>query len=430
MRCKLYYGGNMKRFLVAIVAGAILLSSASAQILKKRSVQNILYTGLGLPYENDGDDGHDHFNWTGLLDTIQVRLDWEWFTMDGGLTWGIPKMDWDGSGISFLNTDATQFAFMGEKRTGYDHYINFIVRPFKNFEAGVGTHLDWSVGPYPQTEGLPWMPLAHVVQGDLSGGNPSSIFNNEGKPSKTDKVAGKMDYAYKWADTAIAARYTLGFNKENKHYVQFGVAIPNGTTSSHFRINGAVELKPIDLLTVAVTYNHADKDSNGGKLYAGVKLDFSQYFKIDAWFGLNGIGIEKKNDVGGNKMWGTGGAIFVKFGKLPLWIKPEVGFSDYLYSDYTAAVYTGARINWDITNALHLGAWTSVAWGAENETYEQFYDDYNGGFIWNIRPDFTFDITEHHSISAVFEYESTRTPMNDHYNRFCFGFYWKYNRAF
>ena len=411
----------MKKFLIAIVASAILLTSASSQILKKRSVQNTLYTGFGLPYEHDGNDGHDDFNWVGILDTIQVRLDWEWFTMDGGLTWGIPEMNWQGSGISFKNTNTTQFAFMGENRNGYDHYVNFIVRPFKNFEAGIGTNLNWSVGAYPQTEGFPWMPLAHVVQGDFTGGKPDK---------DSDKIKGKLDYAYKWADTAIAARYTIGFDKEKKHYLQLGVAIPNGTTSSHFFINAAVELKPIDLLTIAATYKHADKDNNGGNLYTGLKLDFSQYFNLNAWFGLQGIGLNKKDDTNGNKMWGTGASVYVKFGSLPLWIKPEVGYSDYLYEDYTWALYAGGRIQWDITNAMHLGAWTSCAWGAEDKNWEKLPDEPDGGFIWNIRPDFTFDISENHSISAVFEYELTRLPNNDRYNRFCFGFYWKYNKAF
>lgn len=408
----------MKKFLIAIAAGAILLSSASAQILKERSVQNTLYTGFGLPYENDDDDGHGDFNWTGILDTLQVRLDWEWFTMDGGLTWGLPRMrwggDWGDSGIVFENTKATQFGFMGEKREGYDHYVNFIVRPFKNFEAAVGTRLNWQVKPSRQSGGFPWMPLAHVCLGDLREGAP-----------RENEVVGKFNYGYTWADTAIAARYTIGFDNAKNHYLQFGVAIPDGATSDHFFINAAVELKPIDLLTVSATYKHADKENKGGNLYTGLKLDFTQNFNIEAWFGFQGIGIKKSSDEDGHKMWGTGAAVYIKFGKLPLWIKPEVGFSDYLYSHYTAALYTGGRIQWDITKALHLGAWTSFAWGAEDDRWD---DD--GGFIWNIRPDFTFDINEHHSISAVFEYETTRYPNDNRYNRFCFGFYWKYNRAF
>ena len=83
----------MKKILMAIAAGAILLASASAQILDTRSVQNTLYTGFGLPWNENKEGGHDKFNWVGILDTLQVRLDWEWFTMDGGLTWGLPMMD-------------------------------------------------------------------------------------------------------------------------------------------------------------------------------------------------------------------------------------------------------------------------------------------------------------------------------------------------
>lgn len=417
----------MKKILIAIAAGAILLTSASAQILDKRSVQNTLYTGFGLPYDPTEEGGHDKFNWVGILDTLQVRLDWEWFTMDGGLTWGLPRMNWNEKYISFANTGVTQFTFMGEQRgatdcganEGFSHYVNFVVRPFKNFEAGVGTHLNWQVGPAPQLGDFKWMPLAHVVQGDFAEGSPF--------PGSLS-IKGKFDYAYKWADRALGARYTIGFDNAKNHYLQFGVAIPSGSTSDHFSISTAMELKPIDLLTVAVAYKHTGTayGYKGGQLYTGLELDFTQNFNIQAWFGLNGIGLDKATDEFGYKMWGTGAAVYIKFGKLPLWIKPEVGVSDYIYSKYTLALYTGARIQWDITKALHLGAWTSFAWGADNDNYP----DYDGGFIFNIRPDFTFDINERHSISAVFEYESTRTPYDDRFNRFCFGFYWKFNRAF
>ena len=418
-----FQGVFMKKILIAIAAGAILLTSASAQILDKRSVQNTLYTGFGLPYDREGDGGHGDFNWVGILDTLQVRLDWEWFTMDGGLTWGLPRMNWNEKYISFENTGVTQFTFMSERRgsnncssnEGYSHYVNFVVRPFKNFEAGVGTHLNWKVGPAPQLGDFPWMPLAHVVQGDLTGGTPNVFY-----------PAGRFDYAYKWADRALGARYTIGFDNAKNHYLQFGVALPDGSNSDHFSISTAMELKPIDLLTVAVAYKHADKKNHGGQLYTGLELDFTQNFNIQAWFGLNGIGLDKANDIFGYKMWGTGAAVYIKFGKLPLWIKPEVGISDYIYEDYSMALYTGARIQWDITQKLHLGAWTSFAWGADDKTWP----DWNGGFIFNIRPDFTFDINDRHSISAVFEYESTRGGDDKRYNRFCFGFYWKFNRAF
>ena len=419
----------MKKILIAIAAGAILLASASAQILDKRSVQNTLYTGFGLPYNPGEDGGHDKFNWVGILDTLQVRLDWEWFTMDGGLTWGLPLMLWDAKEIAFTNTGTTQFTFMGEQRgsdgcgvnEGYSHYINFVVRPFKNFEAGVGTHLNWQVGPAPQLGDFPWMPLAHVVQGDFEEGAPDRYSTS---------VRGKFDYAYKWADRALGLRYTIGFDNAKNHYLQFGVALPDGSASNHFTINTAMELKPIDLLTVAVAYRHTGKKHRGGQLYTGLELDFTQNFNIQAWFGLNGIGLDKATDTYGYKMWGTGAAVYIKFGKLPLWIKPEVGISDYIYNDYSMALYTGARIQWDITKALHLGAWTSFAWGADDKRYDE-----DGGFIFNVRPDFTFDINDRHSISAVFEYESTRVPtsikeLDPRDNRFCFGFYWKFNRAF
>ena len=119
-------------------------------------------------------------------------------------------------------------------------------------------------------------------------------------------------------------------------------------------------------------------------------------------------------------------------GKLPLWIRPEAGFSKYIDSDYTNAFYVGGRVNWDITDKMHLGAWSSFAWGAEDKRWDDdpVAKDYDGGFIWNIRPDFTFDVNERHSLTASFEYESKKVANGDTRNKYVFGFFWKYKRAF
>lgn len=408
----------MKKIFVTLLLSSMVLVCANSQVLKQQSFENTVWTGLGLPYAEHGSDSRPSFRWAGIIDTVQARVDILKFTMDGMLSWGA-LMNWD-SGSAFdtfgiCNTEKKQLDFLKENSgagSPLEHdsyYLNFLAHPFEGFDAGMGTRLEWRVGPEPTTDGFAWDNLAHVVQGDLRSGAP-----------ELGDVRGFMKYANAYAQKALAARYHY------KEYFQVGVAIPSFEDTSGFTLNAGVEVSPIKLLTIAIAYG--DMLHAGGNLYTGVGLNFTDNFKIDAWFGLDGIGLERASDTAGKKMLGTGAAVFLKFGKLPFWIRPEFGFSNYLYSHYTAAFYTGGRINWDILSNMHLGAWTSFAWGAKGDTAE--WDNRSGGFIFNIRPDFTFDINEHHSISAVFEYEMKINPNDKKYDTFAFGFYWKYNRAF
>ncbi|MDE7291442.1 MAG: hypothetical protein K2N58_05290 [Treponemataceae bacterium] len=408
----------MKRIFVALLLSSMILVCANSQVLKQQSFENIVWTGLGLPSAEHGSDNRPSFRWAGIIDTVQARVDIWKFTMDGMLSWGA-LMNWDGGSafdtFGIYNTPKKQLDFLkenpgaGSPLVHDSYYLNFLAHPFEGFDAGMGTRLEWRVGPEPTTDGFAWDNLAHVVQGDLSSGAPN-----------TGDVKGFMKYANAYAQKALAARYRY------KEYFEVGIAIPSFEEANDFTLNAGVEVSPIKLLTIAIAYEnmlHA-----GGNLYTGVGLNFTKNFKIDAWFGLDGIGYERASDTAGNKMLGSGAAVFLKFGKLPFWIRPEFGFSNYLYSHYTAAFYTGGRINWDILSNMHLGAWTSFAWGARGDTAE--WDGKSGGFIFNIRPDFTFDINERHSVSAVFEYEMKVNPNDKKYDTFAFGFYWKYNRAF
>jgi hypothetical protein len=419
-------GGKMKRFalLFAVLSFAVL--PLAAQKLGSQSVQNTLWSGFGLPdVDDDGNAKDDNFTFAGITDTVQARVDVSKFTMDGMLSWSaFPNLSGSPcnsfsvrNGYDFPDRALTQFLFLGEKRETAPFYINFIVHPLDGFDAGMGTKMGWSVGPEPYTDGLPWLPLSHVVQGDLSRGAPDA-----------GDVRGFIKYGNYYADHALGARYKY------KDLFIVGAGIDSeskiGDGADGLKANVGFQIKPIDFLLLAVAYqNIFIKDGN---LYTGASIFINDNFKIDAWFGLDGIGIKESSALSYKKMWGTGAAVFIKFGKLPLWIRPEAGFSKYIDSDYTNAFYVGGRVNWDITERMHLGAWSSAAWGAEDKRWKDSSatKDYNGGFVWNIRPDFTFDVNDRHSVTASFEYEVKKVPNGDTRNKYVFGFFWKYNRAF
>ncbi len=419
----------MKKIVVAFVAAALLVSTASAQVLKKQGVQNTLWTGAGLPSGEPGDDDRAKFRWTGVIDTIQARLDYKVFTIDGMLAWGA-LTNWNGvdgnPDFVIKNTDMSSQTFLNLNNIPKNsYYLNFLAHPNEYFDAGIGTSLKWKVGPSPSVGGDPWDTPAHVRQGDLATAAPkeNTGFKN-GKPvAKT--VAGFLRYANFYAMKAIAVRYHY------KDIVEVGVAIPDGFTTDHPynpAVNFGFQLHPIDLLTVAFAYEKAFVD--GGNLYTGLTLAFTEDFNVSGYFAFDGIGYKDEDPA---RIWGSGATIFIRFPSINLSIAPEAGFTAYANNDYTWAFFTGIRLQYDFAKKFHLGAWTSLAWGAENKKWHDsdyaFYNttkDWNGGFIINVRPDFTFDINAKHSISATTEFEHIDYPDRSAEDKFLIGLYWRY----
>ncbi len=409
----------MKKQFLALIISSALTISAFAQELSSPSFQNVVWTGVGTPVQNSKEQD---LRWSGIFDLMQARVDVWKITFDGGLLWAIPGTNFSGEpfdDIYFGTSNVTQFKFLGEARGFGSNYVNFIFHPLEGFDLAAGTALNWFVGPSPSTERGPYRPSAHVVQGDLRSQAPSA-----------KGLAGFFTYAYKYADKSLAARYsykdifTIGmgidshYNSENDDYAK------------KFDVNLGAKLKPFDWLLLAAGYQNCFLE--GGNFYTGATLSFSADFKIDAWFGIDGIGYDDNNVNAFKKGWGTGASVFIKFGDLPLWIRPEVGFSDLTHDDYTSAFYVGGRVNWDLSKQLHLGAWSSAAWGAENKNWknDSSKKDWDGGFIFDLRPELTFDINKEHSITTTFEWEHVNNPDKSSTDGYIFSLYWVFNHAF
>ena len=169
---------------------------------------------MGVPTGTPNSSERDSFRWYGFIDTIQVRADISKFTIDGMLAWGA-LTSWDHNEISdftFVNTAAKPIDFMhqddanGRRSSAYNkgddshgndsYYLNFIFHPLKGLDFGMGTRLEWSVGPNPTYGGNTWEFTSHVHQGDLREGIPGSV-----------PVAGFVKYSNTYAQKALAVRY-------------------------------------------------------------------------------------------------------------------------------------------------------------------------------------------------------------------------------
>ncbi len=424
----------MKKKLMALLFAAVLGSMSFAQVLEKTGVQNNLWTGMGLPTGTPNSAERAGFRWYGLIDTIQARVDVYQFTIDGMLAWGALTnwTDTSISGFSFENTAKKPVDFLYEnlghtavadpgknrRSNAYDkndryqdygnnsYYLNFLWHPFTGFDVGIGTRLEWDVGPAPSYGSYTWEYKSHVHQGDLRDGNPGEV-----------PVAGYIKYSNTYAQKAIALRYKY------KDIVEVGFALPSGCSSDLFTTNFGFSLTPVKFITAAFAYEGLF--INGSNLYTGLTFRFTDSIMLDAYLAFNDIGTNYSNA----GKWGTGAALMLGFPKIGLYLRPEVGFTGYANSDYTLAVYTGAKLNFDFVKRCHLGCWVSFAWGAEKSSWHKegsTYDDYFGGFIFNIRPEFAFDINANHTLAVTTEFQSLTDYKRDVVDSLLIGFYWRF----
>lgn len=410
----------MKKIL-ALVAGSLLCAaSLFGQVLGSNGIQNTLSTSFGHPYGYIDDNHRPNVRYYGLLDTLQARIDIAQFTVEGMLNWGA-LTDWDGNNFSsfyFANTEITPFYYSNHFDQGgwwtngnaESYYVNFLFHPTKNFDLGMGTRLNWKIGPAPSSLGNYWEPLAHVVQGGLKDGVPGSA-----------DVVGYTYYANMY--TALYENCTkaaLGARYKYKDVIEAGIAIPSGVTTNAPLFNAAVKVHPIDLLTASVAYEGILQSK--GNFYAGVSLYLSK-ITIDTYLGLN----FRPQQFGGysEQHWGTGAAVTFDISKIHLVLRPEIGFTFYNYNDYTPAWYSGLRLDYAINQQLAVGGWASLGFGSSNKKWS---DKYTGGYIIDIRPDFSWKINKNNTLSLFIDYQNRKRYDQYIYDVWASGVYWTYKK--
>lgn len=421
----------MKKILIATLFSAVLSTVSFAQVLTKPGVQNNLWTGMGVPTGTPNSSERDAFRWYGFIDTVQVRADINIFTLDGMLAWGA-LTEWTHNNVNdftFVNTSKKPVDFMhqgnalindnGRRSNAYNkgdgtygnnsYYLNFLVHPFDGFDFGMGTRLEWSVGPNPSYGAYQWEYKSHVHQGDLRDGKPGSV-----------PVAGYIKYSNTYAQKALAARF-------KNEFIEVGASIPSGFTTESPVVDFGISITPVEFLTAAFAYEALFM--NDANLYTGATIRFTKDFVLDAYLAFDNLGSHYSTD----GKWGTGAGFLFAFPSVGLTLRPEAGFTFYGNSDYSSAFYTGGKVNYDFAKNWHLGCWISFAWGAEQNKWHDKDDpgysvtkDYTGGFIFNIRPELCYEINSKHSVAVTTEFQSLRDYKNDVIDSTLIGVYWRY----
>lgn len=393
----------MKKIIAYITIVTCLVSALSAQLMDKNQYTNSLWTGFGNfnPRTDPADaapnarDFHtDHAEWKGFSDVFQARMSAGTMTIDAMLQWNANTYyDSDDS------LDHVAFEYQ-------DSEVNFILKAVKNLDFGMGTRLNWLVGPAPSNGGYLWQVRYHVMQGGLQYGLPGAAA-----------VTGAAYYAnyinnnYKLKTNTVSTE-AVALNVNYEDLFQVMGAVPNGSSTDDFVVNGGLRVMPTESILIAAAFNRILLDD--GNLYAGLSCTVIDNIQIDGWFAMNNLG--GKSD---NGLIGTGGALGMNLGEFTL--RPEIGVTFYESSHYTTAGYTGLQFIYDLTEELSFNLWSSVALGSKDKRWDS---SRKGGTIIDIRPDLTYFFKTNDEFAVSFEYQRITSFLDKTYNNWSMGFFW------
>lgn len=433
----------MKKTLLSVVASLFLLGTASAQVLPSTGVQNNLWTAFGT-----GIDGSTRFY--GFVDTLQARVDIAQFSIEGMLNWGALS-DWDDDTLNYFRFENTSISpllvhyfssgtnnlSVAEQLAGNatsnrltlnpyaqeSYYVNFLWKPIDFLDVGLGTKLNWKVGPAPDNGGELWESTAHVRQGGFSTTYNESTSGRHftyDVPGSAD-VVGFVHYANVYAKKAVGVRF---FHDGDDIDFQLGMAIPNGATTDAPVTNLGFQIA-FGKFEISAAYEGLFQKN--GNFYAGLGLG-AEDFAIDAYFAWNSIDIDNDDDDPKDMSFGTGCAITFEFSDVGITIRPEAGLNWFENLDYTIAWYVGGLFDWNIADTMNLSVWSSFAVGSANTNWkdDSITDEWTGGTVFNVRPTFAFNLTDNHTLAAFVNFENRIAFNGNSRNCWSTGLFWTY----
>lgn len=424
----------MKKLLMTAVAAVFAVSASFAQVLPSQQMKNTAWSGFGAPVEGDP-------MFYGFTNTFQARFDRGNFTIEGMLNWSFlanygDKGDVDNFIFGTSNNNPLSLKYgtrdftskAGEntpatEALGYDnranvsntyqdsYYVNFVWHPSKNFDFGVGTKLNWQVGPAPRYGSWLWENDAHVRQGgfstaydDRAGVRTRTSSESVGsykytvdRPGSAD-VVGFVPYANKYAKRALGVRYIS--ESKNGSKFQIGAAIPNGFDTDDPAVNFGLQFGLFNWLTVSGAIEGAFDDQ--ANFYSGATIG-ADHFILDLYFAADSLFTKDDDD----EAYGTGAAITFTIPNTKISVRPELGVNFFENDNYDFAWYTGGTLQFALNKDVGFKVWGSFAQGSKDKTWKDSSatKDWDGGQIFNIRPQLTLDYSKNTTFSVYADFE-------------------------
>ena len=444
----------MKKSLICLFSSIILLSTATSQVLDKEQMKNTAWVGVGAPL------GGDPMVY-GFTDTFQTRFDRGKFTVEAMLNWSF-LANYDNEynvdnfqfGTSNNNPLSLKYGNWGPNKVSgearaldgeyNDHanvsntlqdsyYVNFLYHLTKNIDFGVGTKLNWQVGPAPKYGSWLWEHDAHVRQGgfstsydDRSGSFAQTSREDSGtyryyvhawgnRPGTAD-VVGFVPFANKYAKRALGVRFIT-----DEKNLEIGAALPNGFNTDDPVLNSGVKFAPAKWLSLAAAAEGLLDD--GTNFYTGATLGFDKFI-LDLYLAVDSLFTSAKND----QAYGTGAAITFKVPNSGITLRPEFGANFFEDDNYTTALYSGIQFEMEINNQIGFNIWSSIAFGSKDKRWDNHAatDDWDGGHVFDIRPEVTFAYTKNTSFAAYIDIEHRKAFDGTSRKCWATGLFWTY----
>ena len=86
---------------------------------------------------------------------------------------------------------------------------------------------------------------------------------------------------------------------------------------------------------------------------------------------------------------------------------------------------------WQFAEKFAFGGWSSLAFGSKDKTWEDHAatKDYWGGSVFDLRPDFTWTLDNHHSFTAFVDFQHRNNYAKETLNTWATGLYWTYKTS-
>ncbi len=298
---------------------------------------NTVYTGVGsgsmLDSSTPTQGGSDEVAFDGFVNYFTANIQASGLTIAGDIAWALFEQ---GS----LNASIKEWNF------------NATMSPFANFDVGVGTNLNWEVGPEP----FSGPNYAAYEVPEYAGLN---IFANS-----VGTISNQFAY------DAVAVRY------EFEDLLIIGAGLNGGLTNT-LGAGLGIQADILDLFTIGFAYNGSFGET-GNIFYLGSSIYVVDGFDIDVWTNFEP---EHNTSVGGRAIFYTNGFRLAPEFTATFWSNENTGTS----------MFAAIVAEFSITDTMLVGANVSWGLGSDPNTDNSAIDS---GARINVSPHFVWNITE------------------------------------
>ncbi len=325
----------MKKLLLIFVA-MILISGISFAQSQEPGFSNTIYTGVGSGSMLDSNaprqGGADQVHFEGFVNYFTANIQASGITIAGDIAWVLLEQGSFSATIQEWN-------------------FNAIMSPFTGFDIGVGTSLEWEVGPKP-FDGPEYSAYSVPEYAGLG------IF-----PSVS---AGRVSNHF--ADDAIAVRY------EYADLFVVGAGL-NGGLSNDIGAGIGIQGNILDLFTLGFAYNGAFGQT-GNNFYVGSNIFVLDGFDLDLWANFaQGV----NTTIGGR----------LGFNHQGFRIEPEFSAIFWDQNNKGNSFYAAVVTEYSLSDTMLLGLNASWGLGSDINTSSDLSDsgarvNVSPHFVWNV----------------------------------------------